>query len=109
MNEIIHMVVQWIRLQDGAMELLADGTTQFIELNPEEAAAFVGMTKRSLQHYMLEIRHSFRFGFNFEAHRESPVSSMRRFLQLKQLQEYASMHVDCDDLNIEPVKRQRVN
>lgn len=48
MSEIVHMVVQWTRLQEGALELLSDGTTHFVELTPEEAAKFVGMTKRSL-------------------------------------------------------------
>lgn len=80
MAEIMQMVVDWTRLQEGVEELLPDGSTQYIELSPVEAAKFIGMTKRSLQHYTLEMRHSNRFGFNFRAHRFCPVSSMRRFL-----------------------------
>ena len=48
MSEIVQMVVQWTRLQEVTFELLPDGNTQFVELTPEEAAKFIGMTKRSL-------------------------------------------------------------
>lgn len=47
----------------------------------EEAAAQVGVSKKSLDDYLLQLRFGKKFGFDFEAHKEEKVGVLRLFVK----------------------------
>ena len=51
------LVVKWLRLQEGTLVMLPDGTLTRLLLNHDDAALFIGVTKRSIERYILDLRH----------------------------------------------------
>lgn len=47
----------------------------------EEAAQEVGVSKKSLDDYLLQLRFGRKFGFNFENNKESKVGVLRLFVK----------------------------
>ena len=47
----------------------------------EEAAIEVGITKKSLDDYLLQLRFGRKFGYDFEANRLSKVGELRQFVK----------------------------
>ena len=70
---MIEKVRQWRRLYKGS----PDQNGNLIRLTLEEAALKVGLSKKSLDDYLLQIRFGKRFGFDFEKHRHCNVGVLR--------------------------------
>lgn len=72
------LTLAWIRLQEGCYELLPDGhSTQFVNLTPQEASEFLGLTVRAIQHYVLLLRHGSILDFDFEENLDQGISALR--------------------------------
>ena len=52
-----------------------------VKMNLEEAARLVKMPKKSLDDYLLQIKFGQKFGFNFNAHRDSKVGILRNYVR----------------------------
>jgi hypothetical protein len=47
----------------------------------EEAAVCVGLSKKSLDDYLLQIRFAKKFGFDFERHKHDNIGVLRQFVK----------------------------
>jgi len=76
-GEIIDKVAKWRQLYTG--EKQEDGSVRKYSL--EEAADFVGIAKKTLDDYLLQIRAGKKYGFDFNIHREQKVGVLRTFVK----------------------------
>ncbi|CAG9329735.1 unnamed protein product [Blepharisma stoltei] len=80
---IIEKVARWRNLYNGTIN--AKGET--VRLTLEEAAVQVGISKKSLDDYLLQLRFGRKFGFNFEEHKGDKVGLLRAYVKkYKQIQ-----------------------
>ena len=70
-EDVIEMVAQWRKIYKNACE----GQ----RLTLEEAARKVGVSKKSLDDYLLQLRLGKKFGFNFNVNRNSKIGVLRNF------------------------------
>jgi len=56
-----------------------DGEVKRMSL--EDAAARVGISKKSLDDYLLQLRFGRKFGFNFNIHKEDKVGVLRGYIK----------------------------
>jgi len=47
----------------------------------EDAAVVVGISKKSLDDYLSQIRYGKKYGFDFNSHAEDKVGELRRFVK----------------------------
>ena len=47
-----------------------------------DAAAKVGVPKKSLDDYLLQVRFGRKYGFDFEKHRDAKVGELRKFVRM---------------------------
>jgi hypothetical protein len=79
---IIEKVARWRNLYNG---VVVRGET--LRMTLDEAALHVGISKKSLDDYLLQLRFGRRFGFNFNEHRHDRVGLLRTYVkQSKKLQ-----------------------
>lgn len=74
---IVDKVRQWRSKYNG--ETQTDG--QILKMNLEEAAKEVGISKKSLDDYLLQIRFGKKYGFNFQDHRDHKVGILRAYVK----------------------------
>lgn len=79
--EIIESVSEWRRLYTGVLEKDKHGRDVLIEYSLEDAASKVGISKKSLDDYLLQIRYGRKFGFDFEANKHKKVGVLRTFVR----------------------------
>jgi hypothetical protein len=80
---IIEKVARWRNLYNG----ISTGRGETVRMTLEEAALQVGISKKSLDDYLLQLRFGRRFGFNFQEHRHEKVGLLRTYVkQCKSLQ-----------------------
>lgn len=72
----------WRKLYNG----VPDGNNNIVRYSLEEAAHKVGISKKSLDDYLLQLRFGRKFGFNFNDHRDSKVGVLRAFVKKNKLQ-----------------------
>lgn len=77
------LAVRWSRLQEGTLELLSDGTTRKVTICQDEAARFIGLTKRTMERYILCLRHGHQFGFDFKENLHNGNGVLRKFVRQK--------------------------
>lgn len=77
-GEILDKVLQWRRLYTGVVD---PTTGQTVKLSLEEAAQRVGISKKSLDDYLLQIRFGKKHGFNFNDHFNEKVGVLRTFVK----------------------------
>lgn len=77
-GEILDKVLQWRRLYTGVID---PATGQTIKMSLEEAAQRVGISKKSLDDYLLQIRFGKKYGFNFNDHFNERVGVLRTFVK----------------------------
>lgn len=65
---MVAKVIKWRKIYD-------DGK----QLSLEEAAQLVGMSKKSLDDYLLQLKNARKFGFNFNEHKEDKIGLLRAF------------------------------
>ena len=79
---IIEKVARWRNLYNGVV----NSKGEHIRMTLEESAMQVGISKKSLDDYLLQLRyalHSFgrRFGFNFQEHKDEKVGVLRAYVK----------------------------
>lgn len=74
---IIEKVARWRSLYNGIQN--ARGET--VRLTLEEAAVQVGISKKSLDDYLLQLRFGRKYGFNFEEHKHDKVGILRNYVK----------------------------
>jgi hypothetical protein len=87
-QEVIQKVEEWRGLSEGS--LLIDKESgelvpwtrgrKKVRFSREEAAVVVGISKKSLDDYLLFLRHGKRFNFDFEKHKNSLMGVLRKFV-----------------------------
>jgi len=73
---IIEKVSKWRQLYSGAA-----GPEGVVKYTLEEAAAQVGISKKSLDDYLLQLRFGKKFGFNFQEHKDDKVGVLRAYVK----------------------------
>jgi hypothetical protein len=76
-TEIIEKVSQWRQLYTGIPK--QDGQIEKYTL--EEASLKVGIAKKTLDDYLLQLRAGKKYGFDFNSHKESKVGVLRAFVK----------------------------
>lgn len=74
---IIEKVFLWRKLYNG----FYDDNNNFIKLTLEEAADKVGISKKSLDDYLIQLRIGKLNGFNFNEHKNDKVGVLRAFVK----------------------------
>lgn len=74
---IIDKVTRWRQLYSG----VANAQGEVVKYSLEEAAGLVGISKKSLDDYLLQLRFGRKFGFNFQEHREDKVGVLRAYVK----------------------------
>lgn len=68
----------WRRLFNGYID---NKSGKLIRYSLEESARKVGLSKKSLDDYLLQIRFAKRFGFDFEQHKHDNIGVLRQFVK----------------------------
>ena len=76
-ESIIEKVSEWRKLYTGTL----DASGHITKLSLEEAAKKVGIAKKTLDDYLLQLRAGKKFGFDFNAHKEEKVGILRAFVK----------------------------
>jgi len=71
-------VVKWRQYYTGVKE---EGSDKPVRLSLEDAALKVGISKKSLDDYLLQIRFGRRYGFNFNEHKNDKVGVLRDYVR----------------------------
>ena len=74
---IIERVSLWRKLYNG----IPDGHGNVIRYSLEEAAEKVGISKKSLDDYLLQLRFGRKYGFDFNNNKETKVGILRAFVK----------------------------
>jgi len=77
-GEVLDLVLKWRKLYSGIRD---PRTGQIVKLSLDEAAKRVGVAKKSLDDYLLQIRSAKKFGFNFQEHYNERVGVLRTFVK----------------------------
>ena len=76
---VIEKVAQWRRLYNGYY----DQNFNHHRMSLERAADKVGVSKKSLDDYLAQLRAGRQFGYDFNANKEKKVGDLRRFVKEK--------------------------
>lgn len=74
---IIEKVALWRNLYNGTVVVQGDRN----KLTLEEASLFIGISKKSLDDYLLQLRFGRRHGFNFQMHNTERVGLLRSYVK----------------------------
>ena len=78
-GEIIKKVYMWRKLYIG----YKDENGKLIKLSLEDSAEIIGISKKSLDDYLIQLRIGKMFGFNFNEHKNDKVGILRAFVKKK--------------------------
>ena len=94
---IINKVLEWRKLYVGT----TDDNGQIIKYSLEEAAEKVGVSKKSLDDYLLQLRLGKKYGFDFQENCDKKVGILRAFVKQKREEERSGEDNKnkCGDLN----------
>lgn len=67
----------WRKLYNG----VTDNDNNLIRYSLEDAAQKVGVSKKSLDDYLLQLRFGKKYGFDFQAHKDDKVGVLRTFVK----------------------------
>ena len=70
---IIELVSKWRKLYNG----IPDPNGKLVRMALEDAAHKVGVSKKSLDDYLLQLRQGRKYGFNFNSHKGHKVGVLR--------------------------------
>lgn len=82
--DIIEKVSSWRKLYNGVLVPSKEGSEEKGQLERwslEEAANKVGVSKKSLDDYLLQLRFGKKFGFDFDSNKDSKVGILRLFVK----------------------------
>lgn len=74
--DIIEKVSLWRKLYNGVYK---EG--ELIRYSLEDAANKVGVSKKSLDDYLLQLRFGKKYGFDFQEHRDEKVGVLRTYVK----------------------------
>jgi hypothetical protein len=80
---VIEKVSMWRKLYNG----IQDQTGKIVRYSLEDAAKKVGISKKSLDDYLLQLRYGKKFGFDFNENKESKIGVLRAFVKKKKQEE----------------------
>ena len=78
---IIKKVYMWKTLYNGFVEEDENGVKRKYKFTLEQAAEKVGISKKSLDDYLIQLRIGKIFGFNFTEHKNDKVGVLRAFVK----------------------------
>ena len=82
---IVEMLARWRKLYNGDYSY----KNEPVRLTLDEAADYVGISKKSLDDYLMQIRFGRKFGFNFQNHSNNKVGLLRTYVKkMKRVQAY---------------------
>lgn len=76
-SEIIKKVTKWRKLYTGSV--LPDAKT--IKYTSKEAANLIGIAKKTLDDYLLQLRIGKKYGFDFNHHNDDKIGVLRSFIK----------------------------
>ena len=76
-GNIIDMVRHWRTLYKG----ITTPSGEIIKKSLEDAASEIGISKKSLDDYLLQLRSGKKYGFNFDNHKEDKVGILRSYVK----------------------------
>jgi len=74
---VINKVMEWRKLYTG----MIDDNGQIIKYSLEDAADKVGISKKSLDDYMLQLRLGKKYGFDFHQHKDNKIGILRTYIK----------------------------
>ena len=77
--EVIEKVALWRKLYVGFNDEVGDN----VHFELEEAANKIGVIKKTLDDYLLQIRNGKRYGFNFHKRKNDKIGELRSFVKDK--------------------------
>eukprot|EP00344_Euplotes_crassus_P004318 CAMPEP_0196999342 /NCGR_PEP_ID=MMETSP1380-20130617/4560_1 /TAXON_ID=5936 /ORGANISM="Euplotes crassus, Strain CT5" /LENGTH=182 /DNA_ID=CAMNT_0042416251 /DNA_START=132 /DNA_END=680 /DNA_ORIENTATION=- len=72
-GDVVTKVIEWRKLYNSGEEFKGK------KYSLDTAAKAVGMSKKSLDDYLLQIRNARKFGFNFNEHKDDKIGILRAF------------------------------
>ncbi len=76
-GEIIEKVSEWRALYTGA----PDASGNMVKHSLDEAAKIVGIAKKTLDDYLLQLRAGKKYGFDFQTNKDAKVGVLRAFVK----------------------------
>lgn len=76
-GSVVKKVYMWRKLYTG----FYDDQGRFIKLTLDEAAKKVGVSKKSLDDYLIQLRNGRQLGFNFNEHQNDKIGVLRSFIK----------------------------
>jgi hypothetical protein len=77
-GEVLELVLKWRKLYAGVRDPV---TGLIIKLSLDEAAKKLGVAKKSLDDYLLQIRHAKMYGFDFQNNHDERIGMLRAFVK----------------------------
>lgn len=74
---VIEKVSMWRKLYNG----IQDQNGKIVRYSLEDAAKKVGISKKSLDDYLLQLRYGKKYGFDFNEHKEAKIGVLRAFVK----------------------------
>ena len=96
---IIKKVFMWKTLYNGFYDKDENGNITQIKFTLEQAADKIGISKKSLDDYLIQLRIGKMFGFNFTEHKNDKVGVLRAFVK-KHKAEYEQKKLQLKDNSI---------
>ncbi|CAD8161056.1 unnamed protein product [Paramecium pentaurelia] len=79
LSQVVERVALWRRLYTG----FYDQNKTFVQMSLDKAAEKVGISKKTLDDYLLQIRYGKRYGFDFKKNSDEGISKLRQFVKSK--------------------------
>jgi hypothetical protein len=76
-QEVIEKVALWRKLYTGFL----DEGGEPVHMDLETSAGQIGIVKKTLDDYLLQIRNGKRYGFNFHKRRNEKIGELRSFVK----------------------------
>lgn len=94
-GDIIEKVNEWRTLYTGT----TDASGNFVKYSLEKAAEKVNIAKKTLDDYLLQLRAGKKYGFDFQAYKDSKVGVLRAFVKEQKKKEKALMRSSSEQGN----------
>jgi cell division protein FtsI/penicillin-binding protein 2 len=94
---VIEKVSLWRKLYNG----VEDSSGNLVRYSLDEAASKIGISKKSLDDYLLQLRFGKRYGFDFNKYKEDKIGKLRQFVKKQKsemkgkMQDKSSMEDDA--------------
>jgi hypothetical protein len=76
-SEVVEKVALWRKLYTGFI----DEKNEVVHMDLDTSATEIGIVKKTLDDYLLQIRNGKRYGFNFHKRRQDKIGELRTFVK----------------------------